>query len=219
MNRLNLSVIALATTLFASATFADDETYVTQHYSFSLDDIDEVYIDGGIGEMEVIHSDGDEINIELEIEGKRRFWIMNKRDISDLELVQSKRGDTLRISLNEDDIEHVDIHWRIELPSVAHTHFNLGVGKITGEFADTELELDIGVGAADIAIARNGAGRVETSAGVGSAELHGASNVVNKRVMISEETYGYGEGKHHMELNVGVGEVKVRLTDNALVSF
>jgi len=219
MNRLNLAILALATSVFASTTFADDETQVTQHYSFSLDDVNEVYIDGGIGVMEVVHSDADKIKIELEIEGKRRFWLMSKRDISELELVQSKRGDTLKIRLNEDDIEHVEIHWRIELPSVARTHINLGVGQITGAFSDTELELDVGVGAANIALARATAGRVETSAGVGSAELHGASNVVSKRVMISEETYGYGEGKNHMELSVGVGEVQVRLTDNTLVSF
>ncbi len=219
MKRLNLSILALATTLFASSILADDETHVTQHYSFSLNDVNEVYIDGGIGVMEVIHSDADDIKIELEIEGKRRFWVMNKRDISDLELVQSQRGDTLKIRMNQDDVEHVEIHWRIELPSVARTHVNLGVGQITGEFADTELKLDVGVGAADIAIVRSSAGRVNASAGVGSAELHGASNVVSKRVMISEEIYGYGDGKNHMELNVGVGEVQVRLTDNALVSF
>ena len=218
MNRFNLAILTLCSAIFSINTLADEQ-YAVQHYHYSIDEVNEVYIDGGIGEMEIIHTDADEIKIELTLEGKRRFWIMGKRDVSQFELVQSKRGDKLKIRLSDDDIENVDIHWRVELPSVARTNISLAVGQITGEFADTALELDVGVGAAQIAIARSSAGRVETSAGVGSAILSGASNVVNKRVMVSEETYGYGDGHQQMKLSVGVGEVKVRLTDKALVSF
>lgn len=218
MKPFNLSMLLLGPAILTGTVQADDH-HAIQHYSYSLDDITEVYIDGAVGEMEIVHTDGDEIKIELELEGKRRYWIMNERSVSEIELVQSTRGDRLRISMNEDDVKHVDIHWRIELPSVARTHINLGVGKITGEFADTELELDLGVGAADIAVARSSAGRLELHSGVGSAYLHGADDIVTKRAMISEQTHGYGDGQLPMEFNVGVGELKVRLTDNFLVSF
>lgn len=218
MKRFNLSVLLLGPAILTGTAQAD-ENHVIQHYSYSLDNISEVEIDGGVGEMDIVHTDGDEIKIELELEGKRRYWIMNKRSVSEIELEQSTRGNKLKISMNDEDIKHVDIHWRIELPSVAHTSINLGVGKITGEFADTELELDIGVGAADIAVARSSAGRLELNSGVGSAYLHGANNVVSKRAFTSEQTYGYGDGQLPMDLNVGVGEMKVHLTDRTLVSF
>lgn len=210
MKRFHLSMLTLGTVILAATVHAE-EKHVIQHYSFSLDDIAEVYIDGGIGKMDIVHTDDDEIKIELELEGKRRFWIMNKRDFSEIELVQSQRGDILKIGLNDDDVEHVEIHWHIELPSVARTRIDLGVGQITGEFADTELELDIGVGAADITIASGSAGRIEISAGVGSAELNGANDVVSKRAVVSENTYGYGGGQQRMDLNVGIGEIKVQL--------
>jgi len=218
MKRFNLSILLLGPAILTGTVLAD-ENHVVQHYSYSLDDINEVEISGGVGEMDIVHTDGDEIKIELELEGKRRYWIMNKRSVSEIELMQSTRGDRLKIKMNDDDIKNVDIHWRIELPSVARTKINIGVGKITGEFADTELDLDVGVGAADIAVARSSAGRLDLNSGVGSAYLQGANNVVSKRAFTSEQTYGYGDGQLPMDFNVGVGEMKVRLTDNTLVNF
>jgi hypothetical protein len=64
-------------------------------------------------------------------------------------------------------------------------------------------------------LARSFAGRVEISAGVGSAMLQGANDTVSKRAMVSEETYGYGDGEQRMELSVGVGEMKVHLHDES----
>jgi len=212
MNKTTFAVLALGAASLGASAFASDDV-VIHHYSYSLDSINEVSIDGGIGTMEVIHTDGKELRVELELEGKRRFLLLNKRDVSEIEVEDRVRGDHLSLRLNEDELDNVNAHWRVELPSVARTHINLGVGQITAAFADTELELDVGVGAGDISLARRFVGRVETSAGVGSAELHGANDTVSKRAIVSEKTYGYGDGHHRMELNVGVGEMQVRLGD------
>jgi len=212
MNKTTIAVLALgAASLGAKALASDDE--VSHQYSFPLDAINEISIEGGIGTMEVVHTDGKELRVVLELEGKRRYFVLNKHDVSEIEVEERVRGDSLSLRLNEDDLEHVKVHWRIEMPSVARTHINLGVGQITAEFANTELELEVGVGAADVSLARSSVGRVETSAGVGSATLRGANDMVSKRAMVSEETYGYGTGHQHMELSVGVGEMKVRLQD------
>ncbi len=212
---------ALVPTLFGLGALAygihaiASESEVTRHYSLPLDGISEVRIDGGVGTMEFVHTDGDTVNVVLDIEGKRRMWVMGKHDVSDIELDVRTRGDRLILSLDDDDHDEVEVHWRVELPSVAHTRIHLGVGEISGDFEDTELSLDMGVGAADISLARAGAGRVEASAGVGSAQLRGAKEVVSTRAIVSEETLGYGEGIHEADLSVGVGEIKVTLTDRS----
>jgi hypothetical protein len=214
MNKSILAILALGTaSLGASAFAAEDE--VVRHYSYSLDSINEISIAGGVGTMEIVHTDGKELRVTLELEGKRRYLVFNKRDVADIEIEEDVRGDRLSLRLNEDDIEHVKVHWRVEMPSVARTGINLGVGEITGEFANTELELGVGVGAGNISLARSFAGRVEISAGVGSAMLQGANDTVSKRAMVSEETYGYGDGEQRMELSVGVGEMKVHLHDES----
>jgi hypothetical protein len=214
MKKSTFALLALAiASLGTSAVASDDE--VVRQYQYSLDDINEISIHGGIGTMEIVHTNGTELRVELELEGSRRYFVFDKRDVSEIEVEDRVRGDRLSLKLNEDDIDHVKVHWRIELPSVARTHINLGVGQITAEFEDTELELELGVGAGDISVARSFVGRVESSAGVGSAELYGATDVVSKRAMVSEETYGYGAGHQHMELSVGVGEMKVHLTDES----
>ena len=214
MNKTILAALALgATCLNTSAVAA--ENHATHHYSYSLDNINEIFIDGGIGTMEVIHTGGSEMRVELELEGKRRYFVLNKHDVSEIEIEDRVRGERLSLRLNEDDLDHVQVHWRIEMPSVARTHIELGVGQITAEFADTELELELGVGQGEISLNKNFAGHIEISAGVGSAELHGAKDTVSKRAMVSEDTNGYGDGDHHMELSVGVGEIKVHLDDEA----
>lgn len=214
MNKTIFSILAFGFASFSVGAFASDDE-VTHHYRYSLNDINEISIDGGIGTMEIVHTEGEELRVELELKGNRRFLLLNKRDVSDIEIEDRVRGDRLNLSLNEDDLDNVKVIWRVELPSVARTNINLGVGEITATFADTELELDIGVGAGDISLARNFVGRVETSAGVGSAELRGAKDIVSKRALVSQETYGYGEGHHRMDLNVGVGEMKVHLEDES----
>lgn len=214
MNKTTFAVLALGAVSLGVSAFASDNE-VIHRYSYSLDNINEVSINGGIGTMEVVHTDGKVLRVELELEGERRFFMLNKRDVSEIEVEDHVRGDRLNLRLNEDDLNNVKAHWRVELPSVARTHINLGVGQITATFADTELELDVGVGAGDISLARSTVGRVETSAGVGSAVLYGANDTVSKRAIVSEQTYGYGNGHHRMELNVGVGEMKVRLDDES----
>lgn len=214
MNTTKIAILALAAmSLSASALAADDEA--THHYRYSLENIHEIYIEGGIGTMEVIHTDGTELRVELELQGTRRYFVLNRRDVSEIEVQDRVRGDRLSLQLNEADLDHVKVHWRVEMPSVARTHIELGVGHITAEFANTELELEVGVGAADVSLARSFVGRVETSAGVGSAVLSGANDTVSKRAMVSEETYGYGNGHQRMELSVGVGEMKVSLNDES----
>lgn len=212
MNKTLIAALAISSaSLGVSAIAAEDEAI--HHYQFSLRDINEISIDGGIGTMEVVHTDGDELRVVLELEGTRRYFVFNRRDVSQIEVEERVKGERLSLQLNEKDIDHVKVHWRVEMPSVARTRINLGVGQITAEFIDTELELEVGVGAADITLARNSVGRVNTSAGVGSAVLTGANDTVSKRAMVSEEAYGYGNGHQHMELSVGVGEMKVRLND------
>lgn len=212
----------LAPTLFGisilacgiNAMAAEDEAI--RHYTYSLDGIEEVQIDGSIGTMEIHHSQSNELKVELELEGTRRMWVLGKHDVSDIELMDTVHGDRLSLSLKDHDTEHVKVHWRVELPSVERTRINMGVGAIEGEFGDTELTLDLGVGEGDITLMRSLAGRVESSAGVGSAQLRGASDQVNHRAMVSESVYGYGEGSRKMELSVGVGEMKVTLSDSKL---
>tara|TARA_R110002167_G_scaffold30424_2_gene100495 strand:- start:68119 stop:68763 length:645 start_codon:yes stop_codon:yes gene_type:complete len=212
MNKKAFAILALAATSLSMTALASEDE-VIHSYSYSLTDINEIYIEGGIGTMEVLHTDGNELRVELELEGTRRYFVFNKRSVEDIEIEDRVRGDRLSLRLNEDDLDHVKAHWRVEMPSVARTHIELGVGQITAEFVDTELEVEVGVGAGDITLARSYVGRVEASAGVGSAVLQGANDTVSKRAMVSEESYGFGNGQHRVELSVGVGEMKVRLDD------
>lgn len=212
MNKSIFAAIVLASASLGANAFAS-ESEATHRYNYSLDDINEVSIDAGVGTLDVTHTDGTELRVELELVGKRGFFGFRKRDVSEIEVEERVRGDRLSLKLNEDDLDHVEAHWRVELPSVARTHINLGVGKIDAEFGDTELILDVGVGAADISLARAFVGRVETAAGVGDVELIGAKDVVSTRAIVAEQSHGYGDGEQRMELNVGVGEIKVYLQD------
>ena len=211
MIKTTLFALAAAALIFHNTTYAADK--LNRTHSIDVTDIEEIVIEGGVGSMEVVPSDGSELIVELEIKAERN-WYGRSRDIDDIDIVVNKRGDRLIVEVNEKDLDNVELHWHIEMPEVHRTTVNLGVGQIIAEVQNTELRVDLGVGEARITAASEHMGRVEASSGVGKASISGGHDMVNKRSLVSEKVQGYGEGTNDVDVQVGVGEATVALRDH-----
>lgn len=211
MKTTTATLLALSLFLPAYAIYAAD-IQVRTHRA-DLDGIKEISFEGGVGEMTIVRATGGELLVELEIESERN-WRGNHRDIDDIDVVISRRGDRLHVKVNEDDMDNLELTWRIELPEVARTSVNLGVGQLVAEVGDTDLQIELGVGDARIEIPRKHTGRVDASVGVGSVHMAGARDVISKRAFVSESVYGYGDGIRDAQVEVGVGELSVVLNES-----
>lgn len=210
MQRLLRPTFALPLLAFAfgwtSAAHAADS--VIKNYSFPLDDIDEISIHGSVGSMRFIETDKQEVTVVLEISPQDKDWFDDDVDLDAVELVSRVRNGRLTLEQTEED---TTTEWTIEMPALATTRVEMGVGEIEGEFGATELSIDLGVGEVDIEIPESAVGDIELSTGVGEANLAGATREHADRAFVSHDVSGEGEGSMDLEVSVGVGEIDVDL--------
>jgi len=149
----------------------------------------------------------------LEVRQQDKGWFHDEVDLARIELDSDVHDDRLVLRQTDED---VTIDWTIELPTVAETRIEFGVGEIEGEFGDTELHVDLGGGDVDLTLPAGSVGRVALSVGVGDARLQGATRDYEERSFVSREVTGNGDGENPLVVEVGVGDIRVALDANGV---
>lgn len=181
---------------------------VIRNHSFDLTDIDELSINNSVGLIELYLVEGDELRVEVEIEGEDQGIFRGDRDVDDVDLEVRQRNGRLTLTLDEDD---VSANWVVELPAVSIIDIDMDVGKIEAEIGDSILDINLGVGEVDVEAPLAMVGRISGSARVGEVTIHGADEIDRRRTFVSAQTEGRGEGENRIDIDVGVGDVRVEL--------
>lgn len=203
--RALLAALVLAS---SAALASDDKDFVIREYTIPLEDIDEIEIHASVGTLEILPLDANEVRIVLEIEANDDGWFQRRRDVSDVELEQRVRGKRLVLEQTE---KGTNTEWTVQMPAVARTKIEMGVGEIEAELDATALELELGVGDVELLMPRASTGRIDISVGVGEARLRGADDVTRKEAFVSQDIRGRGEGDAEVRIEVGVGDVELEL--------
>lgn len=185
---------------------ADEQ--VTRRHTFELDDIDTVVFSNSVGRFEIIPTDNQEMRITLDIEASERGFFRRSVDIDDMDIKVKERGDTLYLSFDEKD---ASAEWLVEMPAVARTSVEMGVGEVRLEIGATELDVELGVGEIDVYAPENAVGRIDLDAGIGDADVRGGEVIRRDSAFISESIRAEGKGSNRMNVEVGVGDISVRL--------
>lgn len=205
---------AIGALLLSTAPLTSAGERAIKDYSFELDGIDRIELHGAVGEMNIIHTDVKHVTVVLEItendDDDGWFGRDNDIDVNAVELESDVRGN--RLVLRQTD-KHLNIDWTVELPTVAETSVEFGVGEVDGEFGDTSLRVELGVGDIDLTLPASAVGDIDLSAGVGDARLRGAETEHQDRTFVSQSVSGRGAGNHDLDVEVGVGDIDVRLDD------
>jgi len=189
------------------------EHFVVREYSVDVANLTEFRIDAGVGVLDVVSSEDNVLRVEVEIEGNRQgIFRPRKRDVSDIDIKARIKGDILYVELSDGDYDDIELHWRVELPSLERTQLDLAVGQMNVSVGKTNLEVDLGVGEVNVTMPRRYAGEIDMEVGVGGVNLRGADNVDNHRSITSGETTGRGDGSSSIEVDVGVGKATVVLS-------
>lgn len=201
-----LSTVALSLCLLLSAgAFADRFKHIDQTVDASM--LTSVRLEISVGELEIETYDGDEIQLEIDLEAKRSWLSWRRRDIEDVELEVRESGSHVYLAIDERDIEQ---HWRIRMPAKLALEIDVGVGEIRIDDFSNNLEMEVGVGSVRIEVADTDYRSIHVEAGVGDASIRGFSNRAdNERNFISADAYYQGSGDNKIEIEVGVGDVEV----------
>ncbi|MCL1037268.1 hypothetical protein L2750_08885 [Shewanella submarina] len=209
MNRMlktKIAALTLSGLLISGSALADDKT-LTESFDYQGEVL---HLDVGVGQVELIASNSDQIEIQVELEGAETGFLFfgDKRDVSDIELdVQLNEGKRLSLSLS--DSEDVKEEWRILLPASVAVNLEMGVGRVETRGMDNSLEIDLGVGEVEVNHSHQ-YDDVELTSGVGdvSFSMNGKKAEV-ERAMVSASYSASLNGQGNLHVDVGVGEVDV----------
>lgn len=202
-----LFLAALAGLVLTSPAFAASSKRLS--HSIDATPFAEVQLEMSVGEMDIEVYDGDSIELEIELIAERRWFSLRRGDVDDIELERRERGDTLYLGIDEDKLDQT---WVVRLPVRLAAEIEVGIGDIQIDGLSNSLILELGVGSVEVNVDSEDYGEIIASTGVGDAVIRGfGQGTDNERShLVGADAYYYGEGEHTIEIEVGVGDARIR---------
>lgn len=220
-----LGILALLTPELSHAA-----NEVTRTRSFDAAELRSVEIKAGVGDVSVEIGTTDAVEVRVTLRAKRTTGIFSALpDVSKLDIAAKTRGDKLSLEVDAKNIEET---WVLRLPkkTLSALEVKLGVGDVKINASAKFVLVDVGVGDADIDLPQGAvtvqigtgdgkirtpvanAGSIEGKTGVGDASLKGLDGTVSGSA-VGGSVRGQGRGKQPIEARVGVGDLKIELTN------
>jgi hypothetical protein len=124
-------------------------------------------------------------------------------------------GGTLNLRL------HKYPHWNnhgmtvigtLSVPRALAVDIEMGVGELDITGIEGDLDIQLGVGDAEVRALRSRAGHVTVDTGIGDADIRGGGSGTRSRGFIgSHAVWDEGQGRASVRLHVGVGDASVSL--------
>jgi hypothetical protein len=190
-------------------------TYLeTEPHTFAVTKNHRVRMEFPVGELKVLPATGSQVRFDLRIRCKNYKSDRCEELASEMRFEGEDRNGTLYLKLDRYPkwCKGFDVIGELRVPRNLPVDVDMGVGKLTVEGMEGEVEVNLGVGDADVRIPRSMANRVSVDTGIGDASIRGASGDVERRSFIgAHATWGPGTGRSSVRLHVGVGDATVRL--------
>lgn len=195
-------VLAVAT-VTSMAVLAAEKIELTE--SIKVPDNSHIHINVPVGQVKLITKQTDQVDLNIIVKQKNGGWF-DSSDITQAKLDKEIRGNQLFLSV---DIEDSKQDWVVTVPVDSSLKLNIGVGTVDLRNISKNLDVNVGVGEADIKLGDDNYQLIKLSTGVGDAELTGLERVKTKRNMVSKTVSWGGNGKHSINVEVGVGDIEV----------
>ena len=196
--------------------------------------LERVSVDVAVGDVTVTVSPDTAVHATVLLTPRRGGIFSSRsegeRQVREAELDADLDGGTLELSVQTSGKDHrFEARWQLQLPKRLALEVNVGVGDVTIVGLEGGCELDTGVGDLSLAVeggdidaevgvgdvsvtAPGGAyGEVDGSTGVGDARLKVGKRRIRGEGMVSKELKWSGEGPGTIEIETGVGDIKITL--------
>jgi hypothetical protein len=174
-----------------------------------------VHVNFPIGELRVIPTDDTNVQFDIRVRCRGRAEEDCEELANRLVLDSHDSGHTLSLKLENYPKWHnkgFTVIGELRVPRAQALRVEMGVGQLDVDGLQGDLDVDLGVGEADIRTPRASAANVSVEAGIGDATIRGAgSDLESSRFVGARATWSRGNGKSDVRLHVGVGDATVRL--------
>jgi hypothetical protein len=205
-------LMILLTCLFATVALARETRMLD--YEHSATGIKKVVLDAGVGDVEIMGDSGDKISAQVELKSKSSgWWSRHGTDISEVKIEGEVSGDTLKLRIYPRNRHHNSLSedWTIHLPARLLLDIDLGVGEITITDCIRDINIDLGVGSVNIEGDDGEFGDISAECGVGDASVRTPKGRNEGHGFISHSVHQTGPGNAEIRVDVGVGDVTIRL--------
>ena len=184
-------------------------------HTLTLESNETLDLDLPIGDLRVVASATAEARITVDIEcsrGRRRC----ESAAEDLEIRVRRRAHRQILEIEgwpRWGTSGLSVRVVASVPPTTPVSVDMGVGEITVEGLESDLWIDLGVGKIDVEMASAAVRSVNLDSGIGesSVTLDGR-RVGGKRSFLGGEVdWSDGEGSARIEIDLGVGEITVKL--------
>ncbi len=211
-----LPLAVLVVLLAPAVAYAGGETVSTLSRDVAASGVRSVHLDGPVGEFVVTGSDRGRIGVTAQVRCERPVKPDCRERARRVELDAELRGDRLDVEL--DNWPHhkssgVTVALTLEMPRDLPLAAELGVGEATVSGLESDLDLELGVGEVHVSAPEARVGRVSLEVGVGDAGLDVGGRHIDGKGFIGRELDWRGTGAAKLDVECGVGEIAVELTD------
>lgn len=168
-----------------------------------------------VGELKVIPSDEARVRFDLRVRCNGRSEERCEELANRLVLDDDTDGNTLHLKLQKYpkwNHHGMTVMGELRVPRSLAVKIEMGVGELTVQGIEGDLDAELGVGEADIHAPKSHTGHVSVDTGIGDARIRGGGSDTESHGFIgSHTTWSAGSGRSEVRLHVGVGEGTVRL--------
>ncbi|KAF7768962.1 hypothetical protein PCIT_a3498 [Pseudoalteromonas citrea] len=201
-----LLLTAAATSLSFNVMASESHTI---KQSFAANNNQQLEIDFPVGSLDMTSYDGDKIEVSIRLEAQQNnSWFNSNVNLDEIALNHHTKSDTLSLKITEKDLKQ---YWQVKAPSSMQLDIEVGVGNVKISELANSADIEVGVGKVSIDTNEADFQSISLESGVGTTSVKGLVNAPTQHKKITRsETLYHGKGTHRIEVEVGVGDIKVQ---------
>ena len=215
MHATLLSLFLIATVTVSPAASASAGEAATSH-TFSAENLDELYIDFPIGELEIEGTSGVDIEVEVSIECDGWRARSCRQRAEQVELEPTRDGDRLELSFSGYSRwrnRGMNINMKVRLPAPLDLAVDMSIGELDLRALAGNVIVDMSIGEVSLRMRQEDVGHLSMDTGIGeSSLLTPAGRSESAGLFTRELQWDRGQGEARIRIDLGIGEVDVRLS-------
>lgn len=213
-----LLVLVLVVPATAAAGAGADELVRTVSESYDAADLAALDVDFPVGELTIEGTDGDRVEVEIRLECDEDGWRSDScRDRAEsIGLDADSSGDRLHLGIDGFSRWRnagLHVHMTVRTPARLTLGVDMSIGELSVAAMRGDVTIDMGIGEATVRMSAADVAEVVMDAGIGESSLRapdvrrGASGL-----FVSETAWRDGRGEARIRVDLGIGEIDVRLS-------
>ena len=211
-----LTTIATLALVLAIVSPAGAEEVRTVTQNFDASALEQLYVDFPIGELEVEGTSSERIMVEIVIKcssGRSLDACIDRAESISLE--SRERSDSLELSVegfSKWRSRGMNLEMKVLVPEAIDVRVDMSIGELALKQLFGDVRVDMGIGEVSLQSSEEMVGRVSLDTGIGESSLSTHRGKSSSAGLFTREiAWSEGNGDSEIQIELGIGEISVKL--------